>query len=565
MRFLRPLSNLAIKSLVASLVVAVCVLAGGTPAAAQEGARLYVPNRWSNDVSVYTVNASGGLDPLTTIALADGDEPVRAVVRNDQAFVYVAAVRSGKVVVIDTKANTVIQTIVTGGGPTGVAVSPDGTRVYVSKNSTDEDTVLVFDADPRTGLLADSGTPIGTGAATKPGPLALSPDGSRLYILLQESKQLRVVDTGTLAIVATISVPSLSGPTDVAVNADGTRAYVVSAFGEVYTIDATDNTRITTVTPEPGETMLGVAFSPDETVLYAVGSNRNRILQMDVATNTVISYVNVTRNDSPASIVVSPNGQHAYVTGRNRLQSSIRVLSIGTDSLLTLDPVAVVSGIGPETAGMCEPRANALLATGSAFVANSAAAFVCFGGTTPTFTGGTLLVNDTGLTLGHAMTLGSGGGTIDTNGYDATVSGVLSGGGGLIKTGTGTLVLTGASTYTGATTVNAGRLRVTGSTDAASTSRACRSSRLTRPSARGSRSRPATSPATAFRRSWSLPAAPTRWSCARSTAAPALACASTGSPRPTGAAACTSPPATSPATASRTSSSVPAASAPPSS
>ena len=59
----------------------------------------------------------------------------------------------------------------------------------------------------------------------------------------------------------------------------------------------------------------------------------------------------------------------------------------------------------------------------------------------------------------------------------------------------------------------------------------------------------------------SPPAAPTRSPSARSTAAPAPACASTRSPRPTGVVACTSPRAMSPATGWPTSSSAPAGSA----
>ena len=61
------------------------------------------------------------------------------------------------------------------------------------------------------------------------------------------------------------------------------------------------------------------------------------------------------------------------------------------------------------------------------------------------------------------MTLtGSGGNaTVDTAGYTVTLSGSLSGPGGLTKTDSGTLVLATTNTYTGDTLISGGTLQLT--------------------------------------------------------------------------------------------------------
>lgn len=64
-----------------------------------------------------------------------------------------------------------------------------------------------------------------------------------------------------------------------------------------------------------------------------------------------------------------------------------------------------------------------------------------------------------GFSSNRAIALNAGGGSFDTNGNNATLAGTIGGIGGLTKTGAGTLTMSGASTYTGATNVNAGTLQ----------------------------------------------------------------------------------------------------------
>src|SRR4029077_12601727 len=56
--------------------------------------------------------------------------------------------------------------------------------------------------------------------------------------------------------------------------------------------------------------------------------------------------------------------------------------------------------------------------------------------------------------------LGANGGIFDTNGNNVTFATGLSGAGGLVKQGQGTLTLTGSNTYSGGTTIAGGILNV---------------------------------------------------------------------------------------------------------
>jgi T5SS/PEP-CTERM-associated repeat protein/autotransporter-associated beta strand protein len=73
------------------------------------------------------------------------------------------------------------------------------------------------------------------------------------------------------------------------------------------------------------------------------------------------------------------------------------------------------------------------------------------------FDGGTLrAVDDT--SFDNDATLGAGGVVLDSNGFNATLAGVFSGTGGLIKRGAGTMTLAGVNSYEGDTSIEAGSL-----------------------------------------------------------------------------------------------------------
>ncbi|WP_407051591.1 autotransporter-associated beta strand repeat-containing protein [Methyloraptor flagellatus] len=115
---------------------------------------------------------------------------------------------------------------------------------------------------------------------------------------------------------------------------------------------------------------------------------------------------------------------------------------------LTLTGTNTYSGITSVSAGTLQVSADANLG-GSGNVA---------------FNGGTLATTET-FSSSRNVTLNVMGLLAPATGTALTLSGVVSGSGGLTQTGAGTLVLAGTNTYTGGTTVSAGTLEVSADTN----------------------------------------------------------------------------------------------------
>ena len=81
----------------------------------------------SNTVSVIDTATN-----TVTATVNVGSDPVGVAVNPDGTKVYVTNSDGNNVSVIDTATNTVTATVNVGNGPFGVAVNPDGTKVYVA-------------------------------------------------------------------------------------------------------------------------------------------------------------------------------------------------------------------------------------------------------------------------------------------------------------------------------------------------------------------------------------------------------------------------------------------------
>ncbi len=155
---------------------------------------------------------------------------------------------SSTVSVIRTSDNTLLITVTLPGGsaPTGIAISPDGSRVYVVNNNSS--TVSVIRTSDNTLL-----TPVTLPAGSNSYGIAVAPDGSRVYVANQSNNTVSVIRTSDNTLLSPVNLPAGSAPVGIAVTPDGTRVYVANqSSSTVSVIRTSDNTLLTPVTLPAG-------------------------------------------------------------------------------------------------------------------------------------------------------------------------------------------------------------------------------------------------------------------------------------------------------------------------
>jgi YVTN family beta-propeller protein len=249
--------------------------------------------------------------------------------------------------VIDTSTNTVIATVPVGVDPLGIAITPDGTKAYVTNYGTGS--LVNFDDKLNTStdvFVIDTAT--NTVIATVPVGgrdvgVAITPDGKKVYVTnSMPVNNVSVIDTATNTVTAT--VPVEGNPVGVAVTPDGTKAYVVSqGTNSVFVIDTSTNNVIAIV--PVGASPEGIAISPDGTKVYVTNSfngniyngnfdnnnsNKSTVSVIDTARDNVIANIYV--GGQPFGISVTPDGKKVFVA--NRFDNNVSVINTETNNVI---------------------------------------------------------------------------------------------------------------------------------------------------------------------------------------------------------------------------------------
>ncbi len=203
--------------------------------------------------------------------------------------------------------------------PAGVAVTPDGKRLYVAENLTHR--VAVVDLATRKVI-----TKIAVGEY--PYDCEVARDGKRVYVSNWGSRSVAVIDTAVNQVVN--NIPVGDHPNDLELTRDGKTLYVANANSNTVSVVDTEQLKeieaiSTALHPKSpiGSAPNAVALSPDEKTLYIANADNNDVAVVDVARRGASEVEGfIPTGWYPTSVRVSRDGKRIFVANGKGVASS---------------------------------------------------------------------------------------------------------------------------------------------------------------------------------------------------------------------------------------------------
>lgn len=278
---------------------------------------LYVATEFDNGLAVIDTIE----DKLIRKYSIFGARPNEIDVTSDGRFVYLPILQHGVYEVFDTREERIVKRIATRGFPHNVVISPDDRFAYLSPmdrgNMPAEDlsaagypTTLndrIYVVDVSSHEVVDT---IATGDA--PRPIAISPDGKRLYVNVDGLQGFVVLDLEKREESARVeyaltpeerAIPSRSH--GIIATLDNREVWTSDVnHGLLFVFDVTQNPPREVARIDNGSPVYWMTISPDGETIYVSSAESDIVNAFDVSDRTKIATIQLEEGKSPKRMLV---------------------------------------------------------------------------------------------------------------------------------------------------------------------------------------------------------------------------------------------------------------------
>lgn len=287
----------------------------------------------NNSVSVIstatnTITATISL-PTSPFALAASPDGTALYVADLVLDENQQPVGTGNLYVIDTSTNTLVRNIPVSTGEflTGLAITPDGKTLYASAAITGNVDVM----DIATGNVTASLPGIGFSS------IVVSPDGTTVYANFDQGPTfISAISTANNTVAATIPFDDFDFPglAQMALTPDGSFLYVPLHGPDTVAVVATATNTIVGPQIAVGGSPGALGISPNGAFAYVANTGGNSVSVIDIPTNTVVATIPTT-DFGPVYVAFTPDSFFAYISDEN---GTVDVISTTTQAIVASIP-----------------------------------------------------------------------------------------------------------------------------------------------------------------------------------------------------------------------------------
>lgn len=293
----------------------------------------------NNGPSINVINVLTDTIGDTVPDSGGANTPYDVAFSSDGSKAYVTNAYAGTVNTIGVDSSSIDATADVGEEPLGIAITSDSismATIYVANSASNSVSVIHAASGSVTATLTDL-------SFNFPWGVAITHDNQTAYVVNNQNNFITriTVSDNTIPGIVTDTESLLSYPTFIVIVPGGTKAYVSTGSGVVIVETATNQVTGKVTDPNHYLTVIGsIAFTPDGFTAYATVTDTNRVVIIDVATDTVKGLVHDSGStlNGPFGIAIDYLAPKGYITNFNA-PYDISILDTATNQI-----TGVISG-----------------------------------------------------------------------------------------------------------------------------------------------------------------------------------------------------------------------------